>query len=366
VAVRWSDGELASSGSYMPAATSKLDVVTLGGVPRLLVPSDAPRAFRGSAFGLLQGLRPPQTWVWRAAARGWTVPLRTWPVRVARAALDPQDDPLLAELVADLEHRAARPLHVAVLMSQGRGVRRCGLLLGQDGHAEAFAKVDDLDESDDEHGGLAGRELAAMQLAEKLHASTFTLPEVLDEVVAGSRHVLVMEHLPKRHEGRHPWHLPLAIAQELASLHLEGEPDSVPAAEVAPVEPSTPGLAWAARFLQASSASVPVSVSHGDLAPWNIRYRTDDDRPVLLDWEHFGSARPRFADPAAMVYARWLTYGRQRPGRLARAFLSVGRDVDASPADMVAGIAWLFQRRRQFLVPRLDEALGLVVASLDG
>jgi len=339
-----------------------LDLVTLGGVPRLLVPRDVPAPFRRSAFGLLQGLRPPQSWLWNAAGRGWTVPMSWWPVRIEPTTLDREDDELYRDLVGELERWAGEPLHVAALMSQGRGLQRCGLLLGRPGSAEAFAKVGDLD--DGEFGGQVDRELEAMQRAAKLHPRSFTLPEVVDELTVGARRVLIMEHLPQRHEGRHAWDLPLTIARELGTLHETDVPTTVVAASLAPADPTSPGLASAARFLSKRSEPVHLSVGHGDLAPWNIRYRRGDSRPVLLDWEHYAPDMPVFADPAAMVYARWLTYGRHHPERLTRDLLATGRQTGASPAEVVAGVAWIFSRRRQFLVDRLDVALAGVVAAL--
>jgi hypothetical protein len=343
-------------------ADAGLDLVTLGGVARLLVPRGVPSSFRRSAFGLLQGLRPPQSWLWAAAGRGWTVPLPWWPVRIVPTTLDRAEDELFTDLVGALERWAGGPLHVAALMSQGRGLQRCGVLLGRHGAAEAFAKVGDLD--DGEYGGQVDRELDAMQRAAKLRPRSFTLPEVVDELSVGARRVVIMEHLPQRHEGRHAWDLPFAIAGELRTLHESDVPGSVPAESVAPTDATSPGLASAARFLLGRSEPVHLSVGHGDLAPWNIRYRRDDARPVLLDWEHFAPDMPVFADPAAMVYARWLVYGRQRSESLTRDLLATGRETGASPVDVVAGITWLFQRRRQFLTDRLDAALAGVVASL--
>jgi hypothetical protein len=339
-----------------------LDLVTLGGVPRLLVPRGSPPGFRRSAFGLLQGLTPPKSWLWTAAGRGWTIPMSWWPVRVEPTTLDRGDDELFTSLVAELERWAGEPLLVAVLMSQGRGLQRCGLLLGRRGVAEAFAKVGDLD--DGEFGGQVDREIEAMHRAAKLHPRTFTLPEVLDELTVEARRVLVMEHLPQRHEGRRAWDLPLTIARELGTLHEADVPRTVSPASLAPVDATSPGLASAARFLSTRSDLVHLSVGHGDLAPWNIRYRRDDARPVLLDWEHYAPDMPAFADPAAMVYARWLTYGSHRPERLTRDLLATGRQTGASPSEVVAGISWIFTRRRQFLVDRLDAALAGVVAAL--
>ncbi len=349
-------------GPAVGTADAGLDQVTLGGVPRLLVPRGVPRSFRRSAFGLLQGLRPPQSWLWGAAGRGWTIPLSGWPVRVGPTTLGRDDDALFTSLVAELERWAGEPLLVAVLMSQGRGLQRCGVLFGRHGVAEAFAKVGDLD--DGEFGGQVDRELEAMQRAAKLQPRSFTLPEVIGEMTVEARRVLVMEHLPQRHEGRHAWDLPLTIARELGTLHEVDVPTTVPPATLAPTEAATPGLASAARFLTQRSEPVHLSVGHGDLAPWNIRYRRGDARPVLLDWEHYTPDMPAFADPAAMVYARWLTYGSHRPERLTRDLLATGRRTGASPTEVVAGISWIFTRRRQFLVDRLDAALAGVVTAL--
>jgi hypothetical protein len=346
----------------MHDAVTGFERVSLGSVPRLLVPRDGSRSFRRSAFGLLQGLRPPQSWIWTAAGRGWIVPMSRWPVRVEPATLDAADGSLLAELIDALERWSGEPLDVAVLMSQGRGLQRCGLLLGRGGTAAAFAKVGDLD--DGEHGGQVDRELEAMHRAAKLHPRSFTFPEVLDELTVGARRVLVMEHLPQRHEGCHAWDLPLAIARELGTLHETDVPPTVAAAELAPPDPHTPGLTSAARYLMSHPEPVNLSVGHGDLAPWNIRYRQGDARPVLLDWEHYAPDMPVFADPAAMVYARWLTYGRQRPSSLTRDLLATGRETGASSTEMVAGVAWLFSRRRQFQVDRLDVALAALVSAL--
>src|SRR4051812_35294529 len=98
VAGGWTSGEPAVSG-----ADAGLDLVTLGGVPRLLVPRDIPASFRRSAFGLLQGLRPPQSWLWAAASRGWALPIRRWPVRVQPTTLERTEHEQFVELVDGLE-----------------------------------------------------------------------------------------------------------------------------------------------------------------------------------------------------------------------------------------------------------------------
>ena len=64
-------------------------------------------------------------------------------------------------------------------------------------------------------------------------------------------------------------------------MSLEGLPDWRKLDEACASRPS-----WAALTQTARTRVVRPVVSHGDLAPWNVRTSTLDGSPVFLDWEH--------------------------------------------------------------------------------